>query len=267
MNISNLGCFSIDSLRIRSRLIPWSIHPFLRTYYLQRRGGSPLEGLRVGPNPFTKAKVHWILAQEKGKAMGHAVYGDCLLPSGFQPSDFGWHGIVDLIAAMTGSHNTPDAAIGLFVLTEPAARGSGVARALLSAMRTSAFASGVSRLLIPLLLPVFTSQEGCLQAPESVAFRLRDDECYQDLWLRLHASLGARIMGFCSTSHVYALSTWQMDAWRNDDRRQLSLAVHADGHEGFVLKDGARHYFFRFCPGAKLWVCHVPCLWVAHEPT
>lgn len=266
MKTTNLGCFSVCSLQERSRLTRWVIPPFLKKYYLQAKRGSVLEGLRVGRNPFSKTKVHWILASDQKKTMGHAVYGSCMLPTSFDPSCFGWHGVIDLIANQQTKQITPNTGIGLYVLTEPEARGSGVARALLSAMRRSAFDSGLQRLLIPLLLPAFTSPEGCLEAPEVVAFRLREDKQYEDLWLRLHVSLGAKVLGICSTSHIYALPSWQFDTLRTDDKTEISTAVHTNGREGVVLKDGVRNYFLWFCSEANLWLCHVPCLWVAHEP-
>lgn len=121
----------------------------------------------------------------------------------------GWDWAIDLATRSTVVE--PKVACAIQIVVDPALHGHGYARHLVSQMKANAAALGCDRLYVP-IRPTRKS-EFPLEPMEEYARRTRADGQPFDPWLRVHKSLGARLLHPCPRAMVIEGSREQWRRW------------------------------------------------------
>lgn len=171
-----------------------------------------MSDFRLGPNPFERIPLDWIIFTSgtdplrHAELLAHGLTLRCAWNGDPRTLPRGWQGAVRACfeqRAMPGvAANT---LVGLFIKVEDDVQQQGWARQVAQAMRVLALRAGLKRLIIPLRLPTRYRREFAELPFQEFALRRREDGQYADHWLRLHVRLGATVIGQCATSHQHAM--------------------------------------------------------------
>lgn len=166
--------------------------------------------------------------------------------------DAGWDEVIrwqhdDRLA---GRHRNAATALEIIVLKER--QGTGIASAMVKALRDNAFRLGHDVLYAP-VRPSQKSAEP--ETPMSeYAFRVRDDGLPYDAWLRVHVRAGGRILKVCPLSMTIPGTLAQWREW-------TGLRFDADGP---VIVEGALNPVL-VSPSQDFAVYTEPNVWVEHR--
>jgi hypothetical protein len=123
----------------------------------------------------------------------------------------GWDGAVTVGAELVASGGTPTTVSALSVTLGPGATGRGLAAPILQAMKAAAVQAGAPGLLAP-VRPIRKPQYPLISMDRYVQWRTRDGEMF-DPWLRLHLSLGARMLTIAEASMRVTGTVGQWETW------------------------------------------------------
>lgn len=116
----------------------------------------------------------------------------------------GWQGSIRKSYEDTKAGTRPDTLVAILAFTPNRFRGRGLSSVVLSRMIRNAREKGFKRLIVPALPPSqFEEDKVGLSMDEIAALTSADGRPY-DYWIRVHAKLGARVIGSCETSHRFA---------------------------------------------------------------
>jgi GNAT superfamily N-acetyltransferase len=125
--------------------------------------------------------------------------------------DQGWDDVLGRAVRAANGGRPPTAVSALEITIDPARRGQGISRLMVSAMRDNARRLGYLDLVAP-VRPSAKHEQG--REPMSVYVeRRRDDGLPVDPWLRVHARLGGVIVKVCPASMSISGSLEQWRAW------------------------------------------------------
>lgn len=191
--------------------------------------------------------------------IGHVPFDDCvqdrfylvdrsrqpeILASGGYVTQIAWDGRPDsLPAGWQGSvlrsyedaraGRAPDTLVALLAFTPQRFRGRGLSSVVLSRMKERAAERGFRSFIVPALPPSqFERDKAGLSMEEIAALRREDGEEF-DYWIRTHRKLGARVIGFCDSSHrfIYGLRDFQSSV--------SSTPIAASGEQLILLDKAA----------------------------
>jgi hypothetical protein len=100
----------------------------------------------------------------------------------------------------------PNTLVALLAFTPNRYRGKGFSRLMLSKMCAHAKSKGYRFFIVPALPPSQFEKDKVQLSMTEISNVKREDGKYYDYWLRLHAQKGAKITGFCDTSHRFILN-------------------------------------------------------------
>jgi len=180
--------------------------------YGGRRVFPDMSNFRLGPNMFGDTALDWIAFSSEPKKdqpsrlLAHGITTRIRWSGDPSTLPRGWTGAVrqSYEDAIVGEVR-PDTLVGLFIFAENASREQGWAANVAREMKRIAVASGLRDLIIPLRLPTRYERANALAPYEEFALRRREDGQYSDHWLRMHARLGAEVIGVNAFSHQHAL--------------------------------------------------------------
>lgn len=124
------------------------------------------------------------------------------------------HGIDGILLAALEQHErgiAPNSLCALQAVVRPDLRGQGLSRLVLQAMRTLAERAGFERLVAP-VRPNGKHQYPLI-AMERYMWWTREDGTLFDPWMRVHASLGAKVLGMAPSSMVIKGSAADWERW------------------------------------------------------
>ena len=135
---------------------------------------------------------------------------------------FAWNGLPERLPAgwdavlEQGFHEreggkSPTALSALLAIVARGHQGRGLSRTVLNAMRTVAAEHGLRSLLAP-VRPTMKSNYPRVSVERYVAWVREDGELF-DPWLRVHASLGAKVLGIAHRSMVISGKVAEWERW------------------------------------------------------
>jgi hypothetical protein len=221
-----------------------------------------MSDFRLGPNPFDRIPVDWTIFTtgadplRESRLMGHGLTARVAWDGDARTLPRGWQGVVRTCCEQNQAGVAPNTLVGLFIKVEGDVRQQGLAGHVAAAMKALACRAGLERLIIPLRLPTRYAREHAELAYDEFALRRRDDGQYADHWLRLHARLGARVLGTCATSHQHAMHVEdfyrQFEAERGDRSGYVLAQRRGEWYQAYVDLE-------RECA-----VVNEGCVWVEH---
>jgi GNAT superfamily N-acetyltransferase len=125
----------------------------------------------------------------------------------------GWDCVIRWAHADRAEGRAPNLVSALEITIRPGLQGSGLSAAMVQAMRENAGRLGFSTLVAP-VRPNRKHLEPFVPMAGYIA-RLRPDGLPDDPWLRVHARLGAEIVGVCPTSMTVTGTLAQWREWTN----------------------------------------------------
>jgi hypothetical protein len=139
----------------------------------------------------------------------------------------GWDAAVTASADLLACGRTPTMVSALSVTIKPGAAGQGHAASIVRGLKAAAAAAGAPGLLVP-VRPVYKPRYPLVPFTEYVAWRGPGGEVF-DPWLRLHVSLGARILAIAEASLTVTGTVAEWESWSG-------LAMPASGE--YVIPGG-----------------------------
>ena len=130
---------------------------------------------------------------------------DCSLP------DDGWDGALAAGVRVAAAGTSTDAACALAITVDPSARGLGLSRIALRALRGAAAVQGCRDLVGP-LRPTGKAAHPHMPMAAYVAWEDAPGRSH-DPWLRVHRSIGATVAGVCPRSMTIPGSIVDWEAW------------------------------------------------------
>ena len=120
--------------------------------------------------------------------------------------------LLDLLTVGVGDWERgrrPTALSALSVTVAPDRQGQGLSRLVIQALRDTAAAAGLERMVVP-VRPAAKSAYPLTPMERYVSWRLADGAPF-DFWLRTHWRLGATMLGVCPSSMVVTadVATWE----------------------------------------------------------
>lgn|GEM_PF-4413480 len=178
--------------------------------YNAHRTFPDLGNFRLGPNAFGLTALDWIVFLKKEHSsstlVAHGVTTRIAWDRDPASLPRGWTGSVrqSYERSVLGTES-PNTLIGLFIFAENAFREQGWAAEVAEVMKRLARESGLHSLIIPLRLPTRYEWQNARAPYSEFALRKREDNEFQDHWLRMHVRLGAEVIGISDVSHQHAL--------------------------------------------------------------
>jgi hypothetical protein len=238
-----------------------ALRDLLNRYRVERQFPD-LSNFRLGPNMFGEAALDWIIfvtsrpGQRDSELVAHGITTRISWNADPTKLPRGWMGAVrQSYEESTIRTTTPNTLVGLFIYAEAAYREHGWAAEVANAMKDLAKESHLHDFIIPLRLPTRYDMNNVSLPYEEFALQRREDGSYRDHWLRMHARLGAGVIGISPVSHQHAMHP-------DDLERQAGRSFSTSGTYIVQLKDEFFEAFVDLERGFSL--INEGCVWVRH---
>lgn len=143
-------------------------------------------------------------------AVGNSVPFEWDGDEGSLPEE-GWDAALTAGVRTAAAGTATKAACALAITVDPAARGQGLSRTALKALRRAAAAQGCDDLVGP-LRPTGKTDHPLMSMDEYVAWEDAPGRSH-DPWLRVHRSIGATVAGVCPRSMTVPGTLEEWEAW------------------------------------------------------
>jgi hypothetical protein len=125
--------------------------------------------------------------------------------------DTGWDWAVERAFTDFDAHNAPAICCALQIVVDGSLRGAGVSSPMVLAMKAIAARHGLSALVAP-VRPNHKCNFPLIPMEEYIEWT-RPDGLPFDPWLRVHARLGAKVLGICPNSMLIPGTVQQWETW------------------------------------------------------
>lgn len=149
------------------------------------------------------------------------------------------------------SGRRPNLLCALSVNVVPSQREKGYSAQLLRVLADSAREHGLSGLIVP-VRPTYKSRHPVTDMADYLAWKTPDGRCF-DPWVRLHLSLGARVVGICRRSLTHEAPIERWSAW---------TGLHFPGTGRFIVPGALAPLEVDFEAGTAIY--REPNVWMQH---